>query len=799
MLVSLKALKQYVDIDNLSASEIANGLTFAGVEIEDVITLAKGTNLVIGEILECEKHPDSDHLHVLKVDLGPKFGVEQIVCGAPNARKGLKVIVARVGAVLPEITIKEGVIRGVSSNGMCCSLKELGVPSKYLNEKQLSGIEELDSSAPVGEENVLAYLGLDDEILDAKVLANRPDLLSIINFSREVAAIFNLKVKIPDYDYKEDFTTDFKVNSLTDKCSQFSLVEVKNITVKDSPKWMKDILMASGIRSINNVVDIGNFVMLMTGQPLHMYDVDKLNSKSLTARNDIETKFIALDEKEYEIKNGDIVIANIDKPMCLGGIMGANECAVDENSKNIAIESASFDSAAIRKTSLRLGLGSESSSRFIKGTNHFQYDFVLKFAVSLLKQLADGKHFSNIVTYQNEQFKENIILTSKERINNRLATSFSFEQIENVLSRLNFNIKNIDNNKMEVIVPSFRLDVEGDADLSEEVIRLLGYENVESKLMKFDTTVGSLSPIQTKINIIRDLLTAKGLNECLTYSLISKKEAMMFNEIFAKEQYSVLHPLTDIHEVMRTSICNSLLKCAEYNISRQNKDFALYEVSPVSTKKGVEHHLGIVLSGNYLSQGHLLTRPYDFYDIKGLFEAIMSICGIDSSRYKLERNENLVSELHPGRSAIIVVQGKKVGFMGEIHPSTYKEYNFGKNNIIALELNLDDSVNLKTSIAKMQNFSKFPSVSRDLALVLDKSIPVKDLIKTIKSSGKGLVSDAYVFDVYTGGNLNPNFKSVAISITYSALDHTLEEKEITNVENQIKYELNKVYKAVLRI
>ena len=472
MLVSLKNIKEYVSLEGLTAEEIANGLTFAGVEVEEIRKLASGTNLVIGEIKTCVAHPDSDHLHILNVDLGEKYGVEQIVCGAPNARAGLKVIVARVGAKLPGGEIKAGVIRGQSSNGMCCSLLELGVDAKYLSEYQQAGIEELPEDAPVGEENVLGYLGLDDEVLNLKVLANRPDLLSLFNVAREIGAIFERKVTIPEVNEKLDFETDLVVTSKTDKCTQFSGKEIREIVVKDSPKWMKEYLMAMGVRSINNIVDIGNYVMLTTGQPLHMYDADKLSAANLTARDDYEGDFVALDEKTYKVIPGDIVICCNKKPMCLGGVMGSLECAVDENTKNIYIESASFDGATIRHTSSRLGLASESSSRFVKGTNHFQAEYVLNYAASLIRRYCEGESFSDIVTYQAEEYAEKKITSSVERINGRLGTSFTPKQIKETLERLHFKVF-MGDKSFVAAVPSWRLDVTCDADLSEEVIRLL--------------------------------------------------------------------------------------------------------------------------------------------------------------------------------------------------------------------------------------------------------------------------------------------------------------------------------------
>lgn len=797
MLVSLKALKKYIDLKDLTPSKIADGLTFSGVEIEEFHPLANATNLVIGEIIECEMHSDSDHLHILQVDLGKKYGINQIVCGAPNARKGLKVIVAREGAILPGGTIKKGVIRGVESNGMCCSLLELGVESKYLSEKQINGIEELDSSAPVGEENVLSYLGLDDVVFDAKILANRPDLLSIKNFAKEVSAIFDLEFKDDEYSITPTFKNEFIITSKTSKCSQFASREIKNIVIKPSPKWMQDILMASGIRSINNIVDIGNYVMLMTGQPLHMYDVDKLDKKELYASSSYQGDFVALDEKTYSLNEGDIVICTNGKVMCLGGVMGSLYCAVDENSKNIAIESASFDGASIRRTSSRLGLVSESSQRFVKGTNHFQAKYVIDFATKLIMDLCEGNEISDIINYQDEQYKDNIIKTSKDEINKLLSTNFSFDDIKNVLTRLFFDVESKYDNEMIIKVPSFRIDVESKADIAEEIIRILGFDNVESKMMKFDTTVGCLSPIKEKINLIRKYLINNGFDECLTYSLVSKKEINLFSELFNNDAISVLHPLTDEHETLRVSLTNSLCKCGTYNVARQNKNLSLFEVSSVSYNGGSSHHLSVVMIGERLNQGYLNKTKYDFYDAKGIVEDIAQILGIDASRYKFDRN-NIVKELHPGRSAILNVQGKKIGFLGELHPNMNKYYDFNKIPAVVLEIDLDELLSLKVSLNKMQQFSRFPSMSRDLSLLLSKEIEVKDVIRTIKSTGKGIVSDAFVFDVYEGENIDSSLKSVAISIVFTSFDHTLEEKEVNLTEDKIKFELNKTFKAVLR-
>ncbi|MCQ2087335.1 MAG: phenylalanine--tRNA ligase subunit beta [Bacilli bacterium] len=799
MLVSLKNVNQYVSLEGLTAEEIANKLTFAGIEVEEVYTLAQGTNLIIGEVVECVAHPDSDHLHVLKVNLGEKYGVEQIVCGAPNARAGIKVIVAMPGAKLPGGEIKRGVIRGQESNGMCCSLLELGIESKYLTEYQTSGIEELPADAPVGCEDVFGFLGLDDTVLNLKVLANRPDLLSLFNVAKEIAALFEREVKIPSVNKYNDFKTNLKVGSATEKCTQFSSREVKEIVTKPSPRWMSSYLMAMGVRSINNIVDIGNYVMLMTGQPLHMYDADKLAKAELIARDDYSGDLVALDEKAYKIIPGDIVITSDGVPQCLGGIMGSLSCAVDENTKNIYIESASFDGASIRHTSNRLGLGSESSSRFVKGTNHFQSEYVLDYTTDLLKDLCEAKECSDIVTYLNEEKPVKIIKSSLARINGRLGTEFTMEQVKNVLSRVYFDVDVASDNTFTAKVPDHRLDVTCDADLSEEVIRILGFDNVKSILPNLDMKVGALTLEQQRIKNIRDYLLGAGVDECLTYSLVSKKEMDAFNLLNNEEHYSIINPLTDDKEVFRTHILHSLLKSASYNIAHQNKDLMLFETSNMISKSSASEHLAIVLVGNEYVQGHMSPVAFDFYSMKGLVEGIFQTLGIENSRYKFERPTTNLDKLHPGKSANIIFQNQVVGTFGELHPNMYGAYDLGKTSCVVLEMNLESLLTAKVSVTKMAQFSKFPSITRDLALVVDKAVEVKDLIKTIKVEGKGVVVDAYVFDVYEGVHIVAGKKSVAISIVYQKSDSTLKDAEVNEVENKIKFALNKAYKAEIRM
>ena len=798
MLVSLKNVSKYVSLDGLTAEEIADKLTFSGVEVEEVGRLASGSHLVIGEVIKCEKHPNSDHLHVLDVNLGNQYGVTQIVCGAPNAKKGLKVIVARVGAILPQLDIKKGNIRGIESNGMCCSLLELGVDAKYLSEYQKAGIEELPLDAPVGEENVLGYLGLDDVILNLKVLANRPDLLSTINVAREIGALYAREVKIPTFSTNVSFNTKLVVGSKTKKCSQFAGREIRNIVTKPSPKWLVSSLMAMGIRSINNIVDIGNYVMMMTGQPLHMYDADKLEKAELYAQEDYQGDFVALDEKTYKVIKGDIVIASNNEPKCLGGLMGALNCAVTDQTKNIYIEAASFDSASIRRTSNRLGLFSESSARFIKGTNHYQAEFVMNFVTALINDLCETNENSNIVTYQSEKYEPQVINTTVDKINKRLGTSFTKVEIANALSRLNFVTKFKNDEEFSTSVPAYRLDITGPADLSEEVIRLLGFEHVKSVLPALDTKVGLLTTRQKRIKNIKTYLRNKGLDECVTYTLTSMKKMHDFNILKEEEHYAIINPLTDERVVVRTHILGSLLEVANYNIARQNKNLAIFEVSNMISKVSRSEHLAIVLVGKKQGQGLMHEVDYDFFDMKGLIEGLFTTLGVESSRYKFERLVDTKGELHPGKSASIIFQNKIIGKFGELHPNAIEKYDLGKTSAVALEIDLEALLEAKVSEIKMVPISRYPSVSRDLAFILDKDIAAGDVIKYVKKSGGSLVVDCQVFDVYQGEHIAEGKKSMAITVTYLKDNATLTEKEVSDAEDKIKFELARSFKAEIR-
>ena len=790
MLVSLNEISKYVDISGLSKEEIASRLTFSGIEVEEIKTLSKATSLVVGKVISCIPHPNSDHLHVCKVDI--KDEILDIVCGAPNCKEGIKVIVAKVGAKLPGGEIKAGEIRGYKSNGMLCALNELGVDPKYLKEEQIKGIEILSDDFEVGDSDILHKLGLDDVILDLSLLANRSDCYSLFNVSREIGALFNRKVNIleanDDSTYEEK---EFKVDSLTPNCKEFSVKIVKGIEVKDSPAWLKNCLRSEGIRTINNIVDLGNYIMLLTGQPIHMYDYDKLVKKELIVRSDINDKFIALDEKEYSIHEGDICVTSFGKTMCLGGIMGGLDSEVTNDTKNIVIEVANFNHASIRRTSSRLGLVSDSSQRFVKGINKDQVDYVLNLTTNLLKTISNVDSISNIIKYDVLNHDKKLISCSVDYINNRLGTNFEYEKIKDILELLYFKFVESDGNKFIVEVPSFRIDVEGKADLSEEIIRYIGLDTISPTLPFMETTVGGKSKDEQKEDVICSFLSNNGLYRVLTYTLVNKKMSESFKILNKSDGYVIKNPLTEDHKYVRTNLLPSLINCANYNLNHQNNNFGIYEISHIDSMQKNEIHLGVVLVGKKYKQDKIIGESYSYYDAKGIVDTILDMFNISSTRVKYTRFET--DEFHPNRSALVLLDNKPLCVMGDIYP-TKKEI---KDSMILLEMNLSVLFTTKSKNIKFEPISAYPQSSRDYAFIIDNSINYIDIKNEVKKCSS-LIKEVSIFDIYKGKNLAQNEKSIALTVVFESNDHTLKDNEIDEVHNKIVETLNKKFNVSLR-
>ncbi len=800
MKISLKYLNSYIDISTLPLKTLVDTITVSAVEIEETEKLASGDHLVIGYVEECLLHPDSNHLHVCQVNIGT--GIVSIVCGAPNVAKGQKVIVALPGANLPAkgLVIQKGVIRGVPSEGMICSLLELGVDDKYLNEEQKAGIEVLDHEAPVGNSNPLAYLGLDDTLLVLKPTPNRGDVLSMLSFVYEASAVLNKPLKKdfekPSLPKLEKPT--YTVKTITAKCPRIALRAVHGVKTKPSPKWLKEVLIGMGVRSINNIVDIGNFVMLLLGQPLHMYDADKLVCHDFVVKEGFSGDFVALDESVYQLTPDDILITDGDQIGCLAGVMGSNGTKVDDKTTNLVIEAAEFNPIQIRTTARRLDLLSEAATRFIRGIDYTRCQDALDLAAEMLIKLADASSVEEIISAGDFTLKNTTIDLPLSKINKVLGTNITLVEVKAVFDRLRFSYTS-QGEVLTVKVPSYRSDITIPEDLIEEVIRISGFDRIKENY-PVDSVNGAYSPRQHKRRLIREHLVANGLHEALTYTLENKK----YNEDFKlmncnkkAEPIHVLQPLTEDKEYLRQSLIPALLRTVNYNNSRGNEDVNLCELSMMYYNHDQEHeHLAIVLTGALKNVKWQKPNASDFYTIKGLATSVLDLLGIEDTRYSLEKVEEGNPNLHSGRSAYLV-SGKKVfGYIGEIHPLMEKKYEVKK--CVVCEIDLDFLFSLQTSKLKFVTPSIYPTVSRDIALVVKKDVACGDLIKIIKKNGKQIVSKAEVFDVYQGDNLEAGYKSVAINIAYSDSTKTLKEEDVVSVHSGIVKALEKAFDAKLR-
>lgn len=799
MKISYRWLSQYLDLSNIKLEDLVSKITIAGVEIESVTKLASGSNLVIGLVKEAKKHPDSDHLSVCQVDIGGS--ITQIVCGAKNVAANQKVIVALPGSYLPakDLTIAKTAIRGQESNGMICSLKELGVDDKFLSQSQKDGIEVLSDNAKVGDSKPLAFLGLDDVILELKPTPNRGDVYSLYSFVLEVSAVLDLPLikKIDQIKLPNLSKPSYKVSSQTNKCERFAVKGVSGINIKPSPTWLINTLQSSGIRSINNVVDIGNYVMLLTGQPLHMYDSDKLASKEFIVKDNITTKIVALDDKTYDVINGDILITSNTEVIGIAGIMGGKSTLVDSNTKNIAIESASFNDVQIRKTSRRLDLISDASTRFVRGIDYTRSLYALDLASSLLVELAEAKIVEESVTFGEYKPNELSIELTLTRVNKFLGTDLTLTDLVNVFKRLKFDYKETKEGLI-VVVPSYRRDIRIVNDLIEEVIRLIGFDKLKAT-NPATSAIAGLDDYQIKRNLIRKHLISNGINEALSYSLESKKELGDFKLLSNNKETNhkkLLSPITEDREYLRQSIVPSLLNAIHHNLNYSSKDVSLFEISKLYVESGENENLALALTGKLESVAWLKGNDVDFYTIKGIIISILEMFGIDEARYTITPVESNNKYLHPGRSFYLQIGKFIFGYAGQVHPLIEKKYDI--NQTVVAELDLKYLLSLKTSKLKFTNPSQFPGVTRDIALIVDANIQANELIKQIKKVGKAIIKSAEVFDVYSGPNLGTNQKSVAISITYQDPAKTLTEDNVKVIHSEILTSLESLFKAKLR-
>ena len=780
-MISLNWIKNYIDLDGIDLIKLADEITKTGVNIEKVIT-NHIDNLVIGEVVECTMHPDSDHLHVCKVNIGSE--IIQIVCGASNVKENIKVIVALPGAHLPnDFVIKAGKIRGVESNGMICALFELGLEEKT-EETYNKGIEILKNDAIIGKDPI-EYLGLDDTLyeLDIHKIRNN-DCYYHIGFAYIIAAILNKKIKLPDLSYTEiedDINNHFKLNVDTDMCPYYLGKMVTNVEIKESPEFIKKALKSAGLRSINNVVDISNYVMLEYGQPMHFFDKDKLGDEILVRNALDDEKITTLDNKERILNSSDIVITDTVKPVCIAGVMGGLNTEVDSSTKSIFIESAIFNGPSIRTTSNRLNLKSEASIRYGKGLNYEYTIDAINRACSLLEKYANAQVLKGIVCHDKLNKEPKILTFKSDEINKMLGITISSDEIARELERLDFKYERNDDS-FTVTIPNRRLDVEPNInDIAEEIGKLYGYHNLKSTLPNVEIKKGEYVGDVKYRKLISKRLRTLGLNECKTYTLTSPDMAKLF-KYDNKEQITLPNPMSIDKSVIRTSIIPSLLNIYEYNKARKVKDILLYEISKTYDKNYNEDtKVAILMSGSYITNSWKGKEQVDFYLTKGILENLLDYLGF-KNRYTY--NVTNLDEMHPGMSAEILLDREQIGIIGRIHPK------ISKDEIYVIELSMTKLYDKKVKPIKYKEANKYPEIKKDLAFIMNKDIKSEEVEKIIKKAGGRLLENIEVFDVYTK-DIVENEKSIAYSLTFSDNTRTLSEEEVMEKFNNIINEVEK--------
>ena len=787
-MINLEWVSDYIDISDLTPKELAEKVTESDINVEKVIT-NHIDNLVIGEVVECTNHPDSDHLHICKVNIGSE--VLQIVCGAPNVRVGLKVIVALVGAVLPgDFEIKKSKIRGVESSGMLCALYELGLEEKN-DETYSKGIYEGATNLKVGED-ALKALDLESTVLELDIHKHRNnDCYYHIGFAYALGSILNRKVTLPDISFKEinDNVKDhFNLEVATPKCSYYLAKMVKDIEIKESPEFIKKRLISAGMRPINNVVDISNYVMLEFGQPLHFFDYDYLGSKVLVRDAVNNEEITTLDNKERILTSNDIVITDGTTPKCIAGVMGGVDTEVTENTKTILIESAIFDPVSIRNTAARLNLRSEASIRYGKGLNYEYTEMAIKRACHLLEKYANATILAGIVKYDNVDKTEKVVTFKAKEVNNLLGIKIAEADMEKEMDRLGFTYT-LKDEVFTVTIPNRRLDIEPNVnDIAEEIVRLYGYHNLTSTLPVVSIKKGEYKGDIKYRKFISKRLRMLGLTETKTYTLVSPSMAELF-DYEQKEKVVLPNPMSVDKSVIRTTIIPSLINVYNYNKARKVEDIFLYEISKTYDKNYQEESkIAGLLKGDIVKSSWNGNIKCDFYVVKGIVEDILNSLGF-TNRYTFVPTK--LPNLHPGVSASILLDGEMLGIIGRIHPNTLKD------DVYVFELSLNKLMR-KVKPIKFKEPAKYPSIQKDVAFLIDRNISASEIEKMIKKSSSRLLKDISVFDVYLGANIASDKKSIAFKLTYLDETKTLTDEEVMNDFYQMIEKVTKEFNCEIR-
>lgn len=805
MLVSYKWLQEYLDLSKITPKELGDKMSVTGIEVEGVSYPSEGLKkIVVGEVMECVPHPDSDHLSICQVDIG-EAELSQIVCGAPNVKAGIKVIVALPGSrIAGNVKIKKGKMRGVVSNGMICSLQEIGYADSVIPKEFSEGIQYLPQDAVAGEE-VFKYLEMDDAIIELSITPNRADALSIRGVAYEVGAIYNQKPVFNDEvlveaDRLAAEKIAVRVADTTDTPA-YQIRIIENVKVAASPQWLQNRLMNEGIRPINNVVDVTNYILLLFGQPLHAFDYNKLGSKEILVRRAVDAEeLVTLDGETRKLTSDNIVITNGSAPVALAGTMGGLDSEITETTTTVALEAALFDSTSIRKTSKQFNLRSESSSRFEKGINRGTIGEACEAAAAMIASLAGGEVLAGAVKGAEPVVENAVVTTTLAHINRALGTDLTTTDVDAVFAALGFETFE-EQGTYTVSVPPRRWDIHIEADLVEEVARIYGYDKLPSTLPSGETVAGSLTAHQQKTRDLRSLLEGTGLSEAISYALTTEAKS----ESFAMKDSKLTRldwPMTEERAVLRLNLISGLLDDVAYNIARKNQSVALYEIGRVfyqenDPKKDLpqeEKHLAFAVCGDVIVKDwQTKAQKVDFFTVKGIVEAVFAKFKL-AERITYEASH--MKDLHPGRAADIFLDGEKIGFLGQVHPAVAKAYDVPETYVA--ELNLAALLTAEVAPLVYQNVSKFPSVSRDIAMLVAEKISNQEITAVIAKAAGKFLTDVKLFDVYQGANIESGQKSMAYSLTFVNPEATLTDDEINRGMEKVTKALAENFAAVIR-
>ncbi len=778
MKFTISWLKQFLDTDK-TIEEITNSLTMIGLEVEEIEDRSNELGAFeVAEIISAEQHPDADKLKLCKVQT--KSEILQIVCGAPNARAGIKVVLAKVGTLIPKgnFKIKQAKIRGVDSCGMMCSFDELGLGDDS------DGIIELSSGAIIGQK-AIKYLGADDPVIHINITPNRADGLGVYGIARDLAAcgVGNLKeLKIPNIteSFETNYSLDVKNN---DACPLFAIREIKNLSNAKTPEWLKNLLENIGVGSISPLVDVTNYIAYSFGQPMHAYDASKIDSKLTVETLDSDTNFTALNDKEYVLKNGDLVIRDEKNIQCLAGIIGGKNSSCDDNTQNIILEAASFNSENIAKTGRNLMIDTDSRYRFERNVDR---EFTLKaldFATDLIISICGGES-SRAIIAGSDKLPIRTINFPLDFLQSRVNINLSPEEICNILSKLGFTCKKAAES-INITIPSWRYDVSIKEDIVEEIVRIYGYDKLpENPLPKIN--VSKIIPrTQKRISDIKRLLAVGGYDEVVTWSFMDSNKAKLFSEI--KDELTLMNPISSDLNYMRPSILPNLLKLACNNINRSFNDLSLFEVGPIFeniSDKVITHAAAIRTGMNFAKNNHGDHRLFDVFDIKADIAKILNLCGLDINKCQIKNNAP--SYYHPTRSASISLGKNVLGYWGQIHPLISKNFEID-NDIMGFEINISNLPFGKEKYGKKPewNISNYQMITRDYAFIIDADQSVGEILAFIKNTDKKLIKSVNLFDIYQGQNIEKGKKSIALSVNIQDDNKTLVESDIETINKLI--------------